>query len=244
MRRSAARNRRAVRHCVRTKHVAQISTQLPAPGDVDSVKALRQLMVDFDTHKGVGRSGIDFFAVPGLANAADRRDYLILKSLGDALTLAASDNFASAFGRSTDQGTYRWGKLHRLALVSPIGALYSIPSESNRLTSPLPGLPGIPVDGGFNVPDVANHNLRADTPDKFVTAGLVPIRRFVAQPTATGMRAVDSLIGGTSEDLGSKFEQNLLRSWLTNDTYPVRMYPQDLIDAVDSVTLFVPGRRD
>jgi hypothetical protein len=42
-----------------------------------------------------------------------------------------------------------------------------------------------------------------------------------------------------SEDLGGKFEQNLLGSWLTNDYYPMRMYPQDLIGEVDSVTHFV-----
>ena len=53
---------------------------------------------------------------------------------------------------------------------------------------------------------------------------------------------MNSLAGGASEDLGGRFEQNLLRRWLTNDTYPVRMYPQDLIGAVDSVTVFVPKR--
>jgi penicillin amidase len=224
------------------KHVAQISPRLPVPGDSDSVEALRQLLVDFDTRKGVGRSGIDFFAVPGIADPAERRDFLILSSVSDALTLAASDNFAPAFGRSTDQSAYRWGKLHRITLVSPIGAPYSIPSQGNRFTSPLPGLPGIPFDGGSNVPDVSGHNLRADTPDKFAVQ-LVPNRRFVAQPSGPGMRSVDSLPGGASEDLGSKFEQNLLRSWLTNDTYPVRMYPQDLIGAVDSITFYIPSRR-
>ena len=33
---------------------------------------------------------------------------------------------------------------------------------------------------------------------------------------------MDSLPGGVSEDLGSRFEQNLLGDWLTNETYPVR----------------------
>jgi penicillin amidase len=225
------------------KHVAQISPQLPVPGDSDSVEALRQLLVDFDTRKGVGRSGIDFFAVPGIADPAERRDFLILSSVGDALTLAAGETFASAFGRSTDQSTYRWGKLHRLTLSSPVGAPYTIPSPGNRFTSPLPGLPGIPFDGGSNVPDVSGPNLRADSPDRF-TIQLIPNRRFVAQPAGiVGMRSVDSLPGGASEDLGGKFEQNLLRDWLTNDTYPVRMYPQDLIGAVDSATIYLPARR-
>ena len=223
------------------KHVRQISPQLPVPGDVQTPQALKQLLVDFDARQGVGRSGIDFFAVPGIAGAADRRDFLVLKSLADALDLAAGDDFAPVFGGSTRQSDYRWGKLHRITFSSPLGAPYTVPSPGNRLPSPLPGLPGLPVDGGSNVPDVAGHPLRADTPAEF-TVPSVPNRRFVAQATPTGWRSTDSLPGGISEDLGSRFEQNLLGDWLTNETYPVRMYPQDLVGAVDSVTLFVPAR--
>jgi penicillin amidase len=224
------------------QHVRAISPGLPLPGDFDSVEALRQLLLDYDARKGVGRAGIDFFAVPGIADAADRRDFLVLKSLADALTLAAGDTFAPAFGRSSNQGDYRWGRLHRYVFASPIGAPYTIPSAGNRFTSPLPGLPGIPADGGFSVVDVAPFSLRADTPDRF-TGAITPTRRFVAQATTAGWGSVDSLAGGASEDLGGRFEQNLLRSWLTNDTYPVRMYPPDLINAIDSITVFVPARR-
>ena len=224
------------------KHVQQISAQLPVPGDQATPQALKQLVQDFDTRKGVGLSGIDFFAVPGIADASDRRDFLVLKSLDDALTLAASDEFKPVFSNSTRQSDYRWGKLHRITFPSLLGAPYTIPSQGNRFTSPLPGLAGIPVDGGSHVPDVAGHPLRADTPAKF-TSVAVPLRRFVAQATPNGWRSVNSLHGGATEDLGSKFEQNLLRHWLTNDTYPVRMYPQDLIGAVDAVTVFLPAGR-
>ena len=225
------------------KHLRAISPTLPLPGDVDSVKALRQLMLDFETRKGVARSGIDLFAVPGIADPADRRDFLVLSSVADALTLAAGDNFKAAFGNSTNQRDYRWGKLHRYNLVSPLGAPYSIPSVGNRFTSPLPGLPGIPVDGGFQVPDVGNFPVRADSPDRFVVSPLVPARRFVAQATPQRWRSVNSLAGGVGEELGGKREQNLLKRWLTNDTYPVRMYPEDLIGATESVTLFLPAHR-
>ncbi len=223
------------------QHVPQISPALPVSGDLQAPTAVRQLLVDFDTRKGVGRSGIDFFAVPGITDAADRRDFLVLKSVGDALTLAAGDNFKTAFGNSTNQSDYRWGKLHRITLPSPLGAPFTIPSQGNRFTSPLPGLPGIPVDGGFHVPDVAGHMVRADTPDKFSSTSDVPGRRFVAQATSGGWRSVSSLPGGTSEDLGSKFEQNLLFGWLTNDTYPVRHTLLDLVGHIDSITVFVPA---
>lgn len=194
---------------------------LPSSGDFHAMQAVKRLLDDFGTRHGVGRSGIDFFAVPGIAGAADRRDFLVLKSLGDALTLAAGEAFAPAFGRSADQRDYRWGKLHRITLASPLGAPYSIPSAGNRFPPPVPGLSGVPVDGGANVPDVAGHPLRADAPEKF-TVSLVPARRFVASATPSGWQSVSSLAGGVSEDLGSALEQNLLRDWLANDTYPVR----------------------
>ena len=223
------------------RHVQQVSPQLPVPGDLQTPQALKQLLLDFDARQGVGRSGIDFFAVPGIADAADRRDFLVLKSLADALDLAAGNSFAPVFGGSARQSDYRWGKLHRITLTSPLGAPYTVPSQGNRLSSPLPGLPGLPVDGGSNVPDVAGHPLRADAPEKFIVPS-VPNRRFVAQATSKGWRSVDSLPGGVSEDLGSRFDGNLLGDWLTNETYPVRMYPGDLAGGVDSVTRFVPKR--
>ncbi|MET0418092.1 MAG: penicillin acylase family protein, partial [Actinoplanes sp.] len=187
---------------------------LPVAGDFHAMQALKRLVA----RGGVGESGIDFFAVPGITDPAVRRDYLMLKSLGDALSLAASDNFTAAFGNSADQRDYRWGKLHRITLASPLGAPYTVPSQGNRFAPPLPGLSGIPVDGGANVPDVSGHSLRADTPEKF-TIGLVPARRFVAQADGSGWRSMDSLPGGTSEDLGDRFEQNLLCGWLANDSY-------------------------
>ncbi|MCY1136782.1 penicillin acylase family protein [Actinoplanes sp. Pm04-4] len=193
-----------------------LKSGLAVPGDFHAMQALKRLV----ERGGVGESGIDFFAVPGLTDPTARRDYLMLKSLGDALTLAASDNFKAAFGNSTDQRDYRWGKLHRITLVSPLGPPYTVPSAGNRFTPPLPGLSGIPVDGGANVPDVAGHPLRADDPEKF-TVSLVPARRFVAQAEASCWRTVDSLPGGVSERPGHPYEQNLLRGWLANETYPL-----------------------
>jgi acyl-homoserine lactone acylase PvdQ len=92
------------------------------------------------------------------------------------------------------------------------------------------------------VVDTSSHPVRADTPDKSAVT-VAPLRRYVAQATSGGWRSVSSLPGGTSEDLSSKFEQNLLAGWLTNDTYPVRQSPLDLIGAIDSVTAFLPAVR-
>src|SRR5207248_4669749 len=58
---------------------------LPRPGSQQAMTALRNLFDNFDTRRGVGASGIDFFAVPGLnASPQDRRDFVVLHSLGQA----------------------------------------------------------------------------------------------------------------------------------------------------------------
>ncbi|MDG4825419.1 penicillin acylase family protein [Asanoa sp. WMMD1127] len=195
---------------------------LPEPGGPEALKALRMLLERFPTRHGVGASGIDFYAVPGVADAADRRDVLLLRSLADALDLLAGPSFAAAFGGSTRQDDYRWGRLHRVTFGSPLGAPWSIPPAGGAFPAPLPDLPGVPVDGGFGTVDAASHNVRADSATEF-TFGGGPVRRAVAQPTRTGITAVSSLPGGTSETLGSPYYLNLLPRWLTNETYPVLM---------------------
>lgn len=218
----------------------RISPQLPVPADRDSFKTLKKLLADFDTRHGVGVSGIDFFALPGVADPADRRDVLILRSVAESLDLLAGDRFAAAFGRSTNQNDYRWGTLHRVTYTSPLGAPYTIPSAGGPVRSPLPGLAGLPVDGGNYTVDVANFNSRGDTADGFVLFRFAPARRWLAQPDRTGMRGQSSLPGGISETLGDRWQTNLLARYLTNDTYPVRFHPRDL---VGTVTTFVPARR-
>jgi penicillin amidase len=187
---------------------------LPAPGGGEALKALKNLLVNFDERHGTGVSGVDFFAVPGVSDPAQRRDLLILKSLSDALDLLAGPAF---FG-STTQDDYRWGKLHRMTFG---GQSYA-------------------TDGGFSTVDVAGHDVRADAADEF-TFGGGPVRRFVAQPVRGAMRAESSLPGGTSETPGSPYYRNLLPDWLTNETYPVRLDGSDLARATASVSRYLPA---
>ena len=213
---------------------------VPAPGSDEAMKAIKTLLLRFDSRHGVGVSGLDFYAVPGVADPADRRDILLLSSLAGALDLLAGDAFAPAFGRSTRQDDYRWGKLHRVSFDAVLGAPWSIPPAGGAFPAPLPGLAGVPTDGGFNTVDASSHNARADSVNEFMFGG-GPVRRFVASPTGLGMHADSALPGGTSENLGSAYYLNLLPRWLTNETYPVRLRPVDLVGAVDSVTRYVPG---
>src|SRR5205085_9896433 len=66
--------------------------------------------LNFALNGGVGVSGVNFFAVPGIAAAADRRDFVILSSLRSGLELLAT----AAFFGSANQNDYRWGRLHRI----------------------------------------------------------------------------------------------------------------------------------
>lgn len=213
---------------------------LPQPPGTEALKALRNLLDNFSTNHGVGASGVNFFNVPGVSSAADRRDILILKSVSDALTLLSSPAFADAFNNSTNQADYRWGKLHRIVFSHVLGSPFSIPPAGGAFPPPLPNLPGIPIDGGFETVDAATHNVRATSVNGFMF-GSGPNDRFVSNARHNGMRAVSALPGGTSGVLGSPFYFNLLPGWLINDAFPL-LFTQDAIEEHTlSVTKFVPA---
>jgi penicillin amidase len=200
---------------------------LPVPDGQLALTALKQLLDTFDDRQGVGASGVDFFAVDGVADPADRRDVLLLRSLHDALDKLAGPDFQAAFGGSTDQDDYRWGRLHRVVMDHPLDGSLNIPPAAGAFPAPLAGLPGIPTDGGFDTVDAASHDARADAANDFMF-GSGPANRFVAEPRAPGqVVAESSLPGGTSGVPGQPFYVNLLPGWLTNDTFPLR---QDVDD--------------
>jgi penicillin amidase len=192
---------------------------LPKPDGGEAVTALRHLLDTFSSTHGQGASGIDFFAVPGIADPATARDYTLLQALSAGLGLLAGPSFDAAFHGSTRQRDYRWGLLHRLVLEHPLGEPFSVPTGFGQFPEPLPGLPGIPVDGGFETVDAASHDVRAAGSDGFrFDSG--PARRFIATPPRHGvMWAESALPGGTSALPTSPYYLNLLRPYLTDDYY-------------------------
>jgi penicillin amidase len=192
---------------------------LPVPGDQFALAAMRHLLSTFAATAGVGASGIDFFAVPGISDPSARRDYLLLASVRDALGLLAGPAFAPAFGGSTNQNDYRWGLLHRIVFAHPLGGPFSVPPAFGQFPAPLPGLTGIPVDGGFETVDAATHGVRAADANAFMFGG-GPARRFAASVAPGRTVAVSALPGGTSANPASPFYLNLLRPYLINDYYP------------------------
>ncbi len=209
----------------------------------DAITGLKNLLENFAARQGRGASGIDFFVVPGVASAEDRRDVALLRSLSNALTLMAGPAFSAAFNGSTNQRDYRWGKLHRIVLAHPIGGAFSTPPAGGAFAQPLPGLPGIPTDGGLFTVDLATGVFRNDSSNGFMF-DTGPVRRTVSsvQSNGRGIEAVTSLPGGASGELGNPFHLNLLPGWLTNDAFSLRQDILDLPGHVVEVDVFVPGK--
>ena len=210
---------------------------LPQPGSQEAVKALRHLV----ERDGIGLSGIDFFAWTGLPQPAQRRDYVLLKALQDALDRLAGPAFERAFARSTSLDDYRWGRLHRITLAS-VFPDQSIPGPAVPALPPsVDGLPGLAVDGGLGTVDVANHSARAADDGAF-TFSSGPNRRYVGVPGPSGIDARSILPGGSSGVVGDPFYANLLGRWLTNETYPFRVEPAAIAAGLHTRTLFRPKR--
>lgn len=208
------------------------------PSSQQLLTAARNLLDRFPDRQGVGASGLDFFEVPGVADAAMRRDLILLGSLRAALDLLKGPAFAEAFGGSSNQGDYHWGRLHRLLIDHPLGEEFSLTGDrgDNPFAPPYEDLPGLPVDGGLETVDAASHSARADQPEDFeFSQG--PLRRFVS---SLGEKHTESsLPGGASEDATSPFFNNVLGRWLTNESFRWRKLPVGAL-AAGEVTILMP----
>jgi penicillin G amidase len=217
------------------------SLGLARPGSDVAIADLRHLLDDYPTRSGVGASGVDFFVVPGAASPEDERDVVLLRSLAEALDRLAGPSFAAAFGGSAVQDDYRWGKLHRVVFDHPLDGDRSIPPAGGAFPQPLPGLPGIPTDGGFGTVDASSHGARASDPNGFMFGG-GPVRRFVGEMRpGQGSRAESSLPGGTSSEVGSDRYFTLLPAWLTNESYAQPLRTSDLRPTFVDETSYIPG---
>jgi penicillin amidase len=209
---------------------------LPRPGSAQAMTAMQHLL---RTDGGTGI--IDFFAVPGLSEFDDQRDYKLLSAMRAALDLLASDEFAPAFANSTDQSDYRWGKLHRIVFDHPFIDQASIPPQPpGDFPQPVPGLRGFPTDGGFNVVDASSHSARADGLNDFMFGG-GPVRRFVSEPQGAFRNGAESVWAGGVSGVpfpGNPYYANLLNYWLVNETLPLVLRSRDAIDP--NITVVVP----
>jgi len=199
------------------------------PGSAQTMTALRHLVDSFESARGVGASGLDFFAIDGVADAEVRLAIVTLGALRDALDLLSSEAFAPAFARSTSLKDYRWGRLHRIVFDHPLGAPYSQPGVAGPLLPSFDDLPGFAVDGGFGAVDASSHSVRAANAQGFMF-GSGPVRRYVGEPgTAPGSIVARTILpGGSSGVPGSPWYSNLMTRYLSNTSYPVRQSKADI----------------
>src|SRR3546814_19255604 len=94
--------------------------------------------------------------------------------------------------------------LYRIVFDSPLGPPFSVPPAFDGFPAPLPGLPGIPTDGGFAPVDAASHSTSATGVHGFIFRTGPPNRMAAALPPA-GPRARSVSPGATSAVPGAPF---------------------------------------
>ncbi len=170
---------------------------------------------------GVGASGVSFFPEPAALAAEDRRDVALLRALRDTLDALASDAYAAAFGNSTSQDDYRWGRLNRVTFPHELGGSSSIPPAAG-FADLAPDLPGIPRDGGFETVNPSRSAPRADSATAFRFGG-GSVARLVMAPGRHGALGFNTLPGGSSGDPESPLYASQLGKWLTVDYHRMPM---------------------
>jgi penicillin amidase len=190
------------------------------PGNKYSINAFKHLLDAFPENQGYGASGINFFTNPQAPTREDARDYIILASLKQSLDQMAGDDYAAAFGNSTDLTDYRWGKLHRITFSHSLGDQLSVPNGMFGLAT-VDGLPGVARAGGYQVLDASTHGVRGNSSNGFMFSS-GPARRFVGEVTPMGIMAEQVIPGGQSGNIttGANYV-NQLFSWLVNDYLPL-----------------------
>ena len=127
-------------------------------------------------------------------------------------------------------------------LDHPFVPPFSLPPQPpGAFPQPVPGLPGFPTDGGFNVVDASSHSARADGVNEF-RFGSGPVRRFASEPQGAFNSGAESVWAGGVSGVpfpGNPYYANLLNYWLVNETLPLVLRAQDVVNP--SVTTVVPG---
>ncbi len=206
----------------------RLDKTMPKPGGFFAVKAIINLLEKFPKKRGKGESDVDFFDVPDFFLAPEEeRDWLILKSLQEALDLLKGDAFAKAYNKSEKLEDYRWGRLHRITFRN------ALHPQTNKFSIPPAIFPqpeyayGLPVDGTLAAVDVANYNVKGTKAEDFgFSRG--PSQRHVVELNPNGIRAWNALPTGNSGVVNTPHFGDLLAYWLVNDYYPVLFTDEEI----------------
>lgn len=211
----------------------------PSVGSRDAYKALHHLLSQ-SPYTGVGASGVDFIPEPAGLTAEERRDLALLTALRSALDDLASNDYADAFGNSTDQDDYRWGRLHRIVFDHPFEASFSIPPAAG-FDHLAPSLPGLSRDGGYEVVNASGFSARAGSQNSYRFGG-GPVRRYVGEAGIDDsgdarVRGFNVMPGGPSGVPGDPGYATQLGSWLTADYHSVNMKDRIPASGPEKLTL-------
>jgi len=214
---------------------------VPGPTGQQAMTALRHLLDALPAQHGVGASGVDFLSnAPADLGPEDRRDFLLLLAFQAGARSLFEIIYWPAWNLPAVPADWRWGKLHRLVLAHPMGGPFSVPPAFGDFPSPLPGLPGLPTDGGFGTVDAANHDVGGSGVEGF-TFSRGPSNRMVTELSRGPMKRSESAWpGGVSAVPGSPGYLNLLPLWLTNDTVRLRTTAWELLWDTTTVERFAP----
>lgn len=146
-----------------------------------------------------------------------------LGALSAALQRLASPEL---FG-SADPQAWRWGKIHQLVIPDPS---YQHTGKALRSLGPFPR------PGGAHTVDVADWG-QGSLDFKFRNG---PAMRFVAEMLPDGPVAVNSLPGGQSDDPNSPHYDDMLKLWLTNQTFPYFFKEKDIIENKEYYVRWTP----
>lgn len=198
------------------------------PDAEDAYHGLKFQLDAFPALGGKGASGLDFFTrVPealASADAALRRDCVLLGSVNEALEYLASEAFAPAFGGSTHLSDYRWGRLHRISFRHLLGDALSVPGIAGYPFSDLSAaLPGLARQGGYAVVDASSHSARASGVNDFMFAHGA-IRRFIGEMTDPPA-LLQIAPGGQDGRPGHMGYVSQLARWLVNAYKPLIIDP-------------------
>ena len=193
-----------------------------SPRDIQ-LTALKNLFDNFSTRAGVGVSGIDFFEVPGVASAADLAGHPAPAQRERCARPPRQPDLRRCLRRFHQPSRLSLGPAASGGLHASAGWLFQHPACRRVLSrSRCPTCPAFPPTAAFTPSTWETIRSTATTPTaSCLWAG--PASRFVATIKPDGIEAVSSLPGGQSGVQGNQFNLNLLPSWLTNDTFPLRM---------------------
>jgi hypothetical protein len=148
------------------------------------------------------------------------RGAALLQSLRDGLDRLASSEFSAAFGGSTSQEDYRWGRVHRVTLAHVLDGERSIPPAAG-FDDLSPTLPGLSRDGAAGTLNVGG-GFAGFTAGSNYRLVLAP-----GHPDATP----DAVLGFAA--FAGDFEDPLYASqlplWLTVDHHPVPVSEDDVV---------------